>query len=305
MFDKKTANQRIFAFAVLALSLIFSILFTVIVNSYYEQDVQFFKYGAVFPQIVCWLVFLVSAAIIAKGFLDKAANGYKSNYNKSTPLAVFGSVFTGLIMLVTAVNECIAFITPSESQMIENIVNSSSENAAPFDLRIPIIIFTFISAAYFLLQPFVKKIKPLGIVFIVRMALYIVQGYFSKLSPLNSPVRILEQMSCIAIMIYFVYEVRFIVSEDRPKHYLTFAPAAIFITAVSSVSQICGSFSGIFSYDGHTFNAILRFALLMYMISRYLPYVLSGKYGPVPEPVKTVKNEKTEKETEDTSKTEE
>ncbi|MBQ7647043.1 MAG: hypothetical protein IJS94_07230, partial [Clostridia bacterium] len=80
MYDKKSAELRRFAFAVLALSLVFAALFTVLINNYYESDVQFFKYGAVFPQVVCWLIFAVTAAIVIKGFLDKAANGFSSDY---------------------------------------------------------------------------------------------------------------------------------------------------------------------------------------------------------------------------------
>ena len=279
--SKKLKNN---ALAVLCLSLLFTIVYTILIIVYYEPDTQFFKYGAVLPSIFLYLTFALTAAIVIKGLLDKSANDFKADYNRTTPLMVFGSFFSGLILLVSAINEMFSFINPSESalEMKARYAETAAVNAAPFDLTIPIIIFSLISAVYFLVSPFKKKIRPLSVAFVVRMVMYVVQGYFSKMSPLNSPVRIMDQMSCIAIMIYFVYEARFIVKEDRPRFYLAFAPAAIFLSAVSSISKIVCTFTGQFEFNGNTYSAVFRFAITAYMISRYLPYILSGKYVPAP-----------------------
>ncbi|MBQ7500041.1 MAG: hypothetical protein IJT91_04015 [Clostridia bacterium] len=283
------------AFAAGAASVIFAVIYIVLLSVYYEKDTQFFKYGAFLPNAFLYLTFFIAAAFIVIGFSDKSAAGFDAKYNRQTPFMVFGSVLSGLLLLVSAVNEIFSFINPSESAMEQKIriAETVSENSAPFDLTIPIIIFSIISVVFFILQPFKPKFRLLGIAFIIRMALYVVQGYFSKASPLNSPVRIMDQMSCILIMIYFVYDVRFIVGEGRPKHYLTFAPAAIFVTGVSAIGKVVCTFTGLFEFNGNTYSAMFRFAIFAYMLSRYLPYVMSGKYGPIPEK-KTAEDKKQE-----------
>ena len=282
----KETRLKYIAFAASAATLLFAVIYIILLSVYYEKDVQFFRYKAFLPSAFPYLTFIIAAALIVIGYFDKKAAGFDANYNKQTPLMVFGSVLSGLLLTVSAVNEIFSFINPSESEMEirARAAEKLAQNAAPFDLTIPIIIFSLISAVFFLVQPFKKKFRYLGIAFVIRMALYVVQGYFSKASPLNSPVRIMDQMSCVLIMIYFIYDVRFIVGEGRPRYYLAFAPAAIFVTGISSIGKVVCTFTGLFDYNGNTYSAMFRFAVFVYMLSRYLPYVLSGKYGPIPEP---------------------
>ena len=149
-------------------------------------------------------------------------------------------------------------------------------------LRVVVLITAVPAAAYFIITAFSPKpneniLVICGFSVIIWAALYLMCVYFDMSSPLNSPVRILEQLSLITIMLYFVFEIRFLLKKPRPRLYLPVSLLAMLFISLSSVSDLILTFSGFRSSTQDTVFGIFQAAAALYITARVRSFFMDGK----------------------------
>lgn len=124
-----------------------------------------------------------------------------------------------------------------------------------------------------------------GFFVIIWAALYLMSIYFDMESPLNSPVRILNQLALIGIMLAFLYEQRWLIDRPQPRIGFTVTLIAIILVALSSVSDIILVLMGVRANGKDTVFRITEAAIMLYMIARMRQMLWGKAEAAAPEPV--------------------
>jgi len=252
---------RMFFFLTVALSVLVIALRTVSLYSCYDASLGLYDNGAVLPVIVN-IVTVVSLIVIA-GFpfvVDKNAK-LPINLPKVGRFITFASSLCGFTLLITLVFQFIVGV---------DFMGVSMLSAG---LKLVMLISSVPAAMYFLViavkdSPKKNIMALLGFFPTLWTALYLMCVYFDKSSVIANPVRIMTQLSLIAAMVYFLFELRFLVGRARPRYYLTFANVALFLCSVSCVPKLIASIPMKWQMTPEIVCGIVEMSFVVYIIAR-------------------------------------
>lgn len=267
---KKPAAPKLFfiltVLASAAAALIQAFLFT----SNYDEKLNLYHTGAFLPLVFYIAVFVVALFCASSYFITKNNTGMKT-LPAPGRFVVFTAILGGFQLGAAVLFNIYYYVTGVYSGM-------TSLRAAVFITAVPAAVY-FISTAL-TGNPKKNVLIICGFFTVIWAALYLMCIYFDMSSPLNSPVRILNQLSLITVMLYFIFELRYLLDKPRPRLYLPASLLAILFISLSSVSDLILTFTGFRSSTQDTVFRIAEVAVMLYITARLSSVVMKRKTPP-------------------------
>ena len=211
------------------------------------------------------VLILASFLFVAFGVL-KRSELRDNTLNTSLPGA-FASAFCAIAALVYAVTE------------ISDIINCTDSLARIFGTLMLIcslgLILYFIFGAIGTVPVFLRALC--GIFTIFFCVFYILYSYFDMSLMLNDPNRVLDQITFLSLVLFFLVECRFFFGTARYTVYLPLAMLAMLFCAVSSIPALIYGAMHDVSLSGSTTHDFMVFALFVYAVVQLFTAAYSGK----------------------------
>ncbi len=303
--QKKSLSLRLYSTLSLILACtapLFAAALSIMMVTLYEPDVHYFKNDT--P----WFGLLVGAliAVIAAAFLlslTQKKGSLASEYPYAGKAELSASIIAGFALLIFAVSEFrTVLFTDIYNASHEYVTGTARLFAGRFNSVTTVsAIFAVIGAVYFLLPVFSRSEKKnarvcLGCALTVFFIFRLLVLYYDIATPINSPLKMFDQISIVAVMLYIILELRFLLGEPKPRLYVPLATVAFIMLAAHSTSQIIASiFLSINEIS--IFTMILELGLALYIFANLVGYLTICKnYVPAPAPLEIPVTEETENE---------
>jgi hypothetical protein len=237
---------------------------------YYDGELNLYKTGTRLPEIF-YICVLICALFCASSYFIFKKNGGPANLPQAGRVITFTAVLSGLLLLFSALFSAYYYFKGFYTGI-------TPLRAAAYIAAVP-------ASFYFIITAMSRSPKRnitvlLGISTIIWAALYLMCIYFDMTSPLNSPIRILNQLSLITIMLYFTFEVRYLLGIPRPKLYFPTALLAVLFISISSGSDIILMFTSVRTSSQETVFRITEAAVMLYIASRAGSIAFKAKAEP-------------------------
>lgn len=136
-------------------------------------------------------------------------------------------------------------------------------------LSIIISVFAALSIVYFALNTiFTRHISArranYGFFFVIFLSLYLAYLYFDKSTPINSPIKITDQMAYLFSAVFFLYEIRLSLGREKWNMYIIFGFVTAVLTAYSSVPALITYFVTGKTISNSIYESILTFTIFVY-----------------------------------------
>ncbi len=295
--DKSSAHSNIKTYfkVSIMLALISAILRSVAYFTSFDADVGYFN-GSVFATAVSYIVIL-SCAFVLSGFIfiSKEAD-LPRKLDNSGNAVFFSAVFAGFIMVADFAYKIYTLVGEDRFSYYKFIFDPKYKSEDLYFTRATAIIeiigvaASLLSAVCFFLRSSKKSEGKLciwlGFFPIVRALVGVAEIYFEMEVQMNHPSKLMLQFSLIALMICFLCEERFYVSEDhpRPRRFFISACVAFILAFAGGVSEMIGFFSGKLSKGSFCVEAFFCLTLSIYVLARLSSFVRSlGALKSLPE----------------------
>ena len=244
---------------------------------FYDIDIGYYRTAAVLPDIfhgLCVLMIPISLSVIY--FLPKSGeHKYVSPMQRCTVDTIVGAIFAAFGVGAYVIYGMV-------STLDESGANYSVVSGAGVYIEALSIIFGFFAIIYFILVAANKTAKGEGHVYfgyavIAFVLMSLAKTYFDFYTTMNSPNKMLLQITFMTIMVYLLYELRFSIGRAAPRVYSGFALLALYFTAVCSVPGIVGYFIGIFDNIQYLVGHFVCFGFCVYICARIIKFAFSQK----------------------------
>jgi len=280
----------VYRLTVLILAVLTAVIRSLAVIFSFDPDPGYFVSGAFLPGLAGALIAvgivwcLSSAFLIPKGTLP-----VKPSF--SSGKVYFAGVYAAFIMISDACYRTYGFFQSDYLSTVKAAFDSGSSSyitgryvRIAAIMTVICIISSIGSAACFFMRAENKKNRAgaiIGLFPIIRATGGIALTHFDMTVTMNSPIKIMTELSLMAAMIYFLYEDRFELSADRarPRLYFTTALAAQFMCLVSGLSGITGYFSGAVTNGELVIESLFLFTVFFYILARLSAYCTANN-GP-------------------------
>lgn len=209
-------------------------------------------------------VVAVTAIVLFATFLI-----YKKNYRPTVgigmPRDYIASACVGVALIVMAAEIAIS-IKPSPSGKVAGVGDMITLAAA---------VLAAIAALYFISSVLFGKGAPrASAVFSIALMLYLVCYalllYFDSESPINSPVKLCDQMAYVALAIFFVYETRISLARPMWRMYVVSGLSAALLSAYSAIPSLIVYFAKGEVISHTVSESILTLALFAFVLVRVI-----------------------------------
>ncbi len=260
---KQTGSAPIFIYSIitLALAAILAVVRTVVLSSVYQHDMFVYANGTSAGQILDIVISLVIIAMaVASLFVCKKDSAPKM-LSQPSSVTSFGAFLAGFLILADLVWKFIenklAFSTATPDGIL-NIIAS---------------VCGILSAVYFIAIALKKDLymkNSLAVGFGVALwAMFsLMASYFSYETPMSSPTRIINQIVLLAIMLYFVNEIRFLLGRPKASSFLAMGSAAVILLSATSVPSLILIYFRKWDMINSQISFFLSLALAVYIASR-------------------------------------
>lgn len=284
--QKKKLSLKDYSFGsvILACSaLIFAVMLSVMMLTVYEPDVHYFKNSSPWFSIFVWAVIAVGVAAVILAFTQKKGS-LPCSYPTDAAYSRAVSAIAGALLLGSAVSDMLSILGKDAytsfgqpvsgiSRLFTGRFNCVSSVAA---------ILALIAAIYFLLPVFSDKASNnvriiLGCVLTVFFIFRLLVLYYDVATPINSPVKMLEQMAVVSAMLFTVYEMRFFLGEPKPRSYVVVSTVAFILLASHSTSQIVADIF-VAEMIPVGFTVFFELAFAIYIFANLMSYLTVCKF---------------------------
>lgn len=258
----------------------------------FDSDIGYFN-GGFFATAVNYLIIVACVfAFCGFIFISKEAS-LPRKLDNSGNAVFFSSVFAGFILVADFAYKIYAMIGEDKFSYYKFIFAPNYKTEDSYFIRAKAVIeivgvlASLLAAVCFFLRSSKKADGKLciwlGFFPIIRGLTSVAQIYFEMEVQMNHPSKLMLQFAFIAIMIYFLCEQRFYVSEDHPRPRRFFVSGCIaYILAFSAgVSEMIGFFLGSLSRGDFCVEAFFCFTMSLYILSRVSSFVQAA--GRIPE----------------------
>ncbi len=301
--QKKSLSAKSYCTAALALACtapVFAAALSIMTVLLYEPDVHYFKNDTPWFGVLVGVLIAVIAAITILSLLQK-----KDSLAPDHPFAgkaeLSASLIAGVALAAFAISELryVLFtdiylptgdLVPVASRLFAGRFNSVTSVSA---------ILALVGAVYFILPLLCRSCKngtrvALGCLLTVFFIFRLLVLYYDVSTPINSELKMFDQITVVAAMLYFVYELRFLLGEPKPRIYVPIAITAFIMLATHSTAQIVASIA-LSINEVSVFTMLMELALALYIFANLVGYLTVCKhYEPSPAPVETPAAEITE-----------
>ena len=260
-----TLNKKII-YLLLACAVIFTAFQSFLVLKYYEADVFLYAHGTILPTVFNVLIspFIIGVLVYCSlctcsGYSDKLANC-------SGVTCLFG-LFASVALLAVGIFEFIGYNQRTSELMY------MTQKQDKFIFWSAVLSFgAFIYYFIFCIIPDkLNKLKTfLGCITVVWHILYLLSVYFDMTSPLNDPIRLMNEFALVGIMMYLTVEIRYLCGIPKKGFYIGASIAAFTLLLCSSVSNLLYAFCVNGSLDVNVGIYVYQFFAAGYLLSRLL-----------------------------------
>ena len=130
-------------------------------------------------------------------------------------------------------------------------------------------IFALLAVAYFAISAVSVKRRSIrrsdyGILVLIFICAYVAYIFFDGNTPINSPIKIISQMSALAVAVFFLYETRLSLGRERWRPYVAFSFIAALLSAYSSIPAIIVYFVSGKVINISIYETVLTFAFFIF-----------------------------------------
>lgn len=225
---------------------------------HFDANLQLYAANSILP--TCFIVFLALCVVfilLVSLFSSPMLNTTLQKKSGVSICSLIGAVF------LTAYALSVLFYILNNHQKIDS---------TSFIFLIVVVISSFPSALFFLTVWLDKTKKALHTLMSLFPILWcfgqMLSIYFDKYPIISSPIKILDQIALIAIMLYFLMEARCRLSISVPKYYTLTAWASILLGSVSVLPQIVVSIIRMQILDLAFFRYLCTLILICYIAAR-------------------------------------
>lgn len=250
----------------MVISVVLSAVHIFLMEKYYEPTVDFFKNGTNLPNLFyCILATLIGAVVllaIIRNFIERKSE-YESVRRENMVSLYFG-LLTGFIMIVAAMMRAKSFL----SVLFANVGNISLD----YIVSLLVIVSAIPSAFYFFVISFQRKssskaITVFGTAVVFWAFLYVLDIYFDTATALTSPIRILNQLTPIAFMLFFIYDMRQRLGIPKPIYYMVFAFTSVVMSFVTCSAEMYLFITGETRAGGRLMFTVAELCMALYILS--------------------------------------
>ncbi len=161
-----------------------------------------------------------------------------------------------------------------------------------------------LGACLYFLSFLASQTKPLlltlsGLCVIVRLMLVLAQSYFDMTVPMNSPGKLILELACLSAMLFFVEELRAILSKARPTLYPFSLGITVLLTGTASIPALIGHYANVIDVSGGLSAHVMLLTLFLYALCRFLLLTLRAPAEKSPVEVVEAEQESLEESTEE------
>jgi len=253
---------KMYFYSSLALSAITTVLYVICSLIAFDANIGYFSTHSPLPFVAKYLIafniiWIVSMLVFIPA--DKLSPSYPrhSIASKVTSAIVFaGFVFYVIIRLLpVATNQiaatplfliCTVAAAVSSIIFLFNIIRPAVCNNRRSILTVPVILWATLSMT---------------------------EAYSNQFITMNSPFKIMLMMSMISIMLFALYEARYLSGYPYPRAYAASLLISICVSSVFSVTFIVLLLTGIYSISSFTPTAVISLTFTAHQISRAFDYL--------------------------------
>lgn len=237
---------------------VLAVFYTVMVMTSYDKNMHYFAYGDIKPTIYVILSIVLCCAALLSAFLlpkDSVMRRERVRVHK-TPASFVCSALCLFAMLAMAASRIFAEQGP---EIINPVVEVANRIRI---LNILLILFSVLSAIFFLLDILRANAvlrSVFGFAIVGFFIVYLLCIYYDTEIPINSPMRILDQVSVIATLMWFLLEERNLLRQAKPYLYVALGVISFTFSLSLSVSTLLAA--GLDKMNAGT-NAIIGSVML-------------------------------------------
>lgn len=250
----------------------------------FDSDIGYFNSGFLPSLSNCFIVVACIFALSGFFFINKEAP-LPRTLNSSPNAVFFASVFAGFIMVADFAYKVYSMIGEDKFEYYAFIFKKGFRAENAYLMRVTAIIEIFgtlsalLAAVWFFLrsskQQRPRLVAALGFFPICRALAGIATVYFDMTVQMNHPSKLILEFALIVIMLYFLCEERFFVSEKhpRPVRYFVSGCATVTLGVAGGASEMLGFFSGSLSKGAFCIEAFFCLTMGIYALARVASFI--------------------------------
>ncbi len=284
--DAAIENIKGYLTVSLALALVAAALRSLAYLFSFDAEIGYFN-GSFLAKIATYFI-IAFCAFASTGliFISKEAVLPRKLNNEGNSI-YFASVFAGFIMIADFAYKLYLMMGEDKFSYYKFIFAPAFKSDNAYIIRATAVIeivgvaSSLLAAVCFFLRSskkFDSKLCAwLGFFPIIRALTGVAQIYFEMEVQMNHPSKLMLEFALIALMIAFLFELRFFVSEDRAKpiEFIVFSCGALIISISAGISEMVGFFAGKLSKGDFCIEAFFCLAMGLYGAARTISYVRS------------------------------
>ncbi|MBQ3182281.1 MAG: hypothetical protein IJB57_01295 [Clostridia bacterium] len=226
-------NKKII-YLFLVCAVIFTAFQSFLVLKYYEADVYLYAHGTVLPTVFNVLISLFIIVVLVYCSLC-TCEGYSDKLAKCSGVSRLFGLLASAALLAVGIYTLIGY----NQRTAQLMYMSQKQDKFIFwscMLSFGAFIYYFI---FSILPEKLNKLKTLlGCITVVWHILYLLSVYFDMNSPLNDPIRLMNEFALVGIMMYLTVEIRYLCGIPKKGFYIGASTVAFTLLLCSSVSNI-------------------------------------------------------------------
>ena len=252
-------NKKIL-YILLACAVVFTALQSFMVLKYYEPDVFLYSHGTVLPTV--FNVVLALFVIISLVYFSLCrCKEYDDKLAKTSVTSFIFGILCAASVIATGVIEYIAY--DQRASQLMYVVQKEDK------FIVWSAVLAFVAFIYFLIPDKLGKLKTfLGCVTVVWHILYLLSVYFDMTSPLNDPMRLMNEFALVGIMMYLTVEIRYLCGIPKKGFYIGTSVVAVTLLLSSSVSNLLFALGGNTVQGGNIGVYIYQLVSAGYILTR-------------------------------------
>ncbi len=259
------SKHKLSAYLLLAAGLLLAAFQVITAILFYDSSVYLYDFGVV-PKILNILLALYVVAVIVVFAVFKKTE-YPDSAPKTTIITQILSGFCAAALLICGIDDLVALFKFSTD--ITHI-NTRQDTFVMWGG-----LLSLGAVAYFVLNTIFKdnrkNLKPwFGFVAIAWHIMYLLSIYFDMTNPLNNPIRLINEFSIVAGMLFITVELRDILGVPKKGFYISVSLIAVTFLLASGVTGIICTSIEMIPKTRELWGYIFELTFAFYVLSRLI-----------------------------------
>jgi len=245
---------------------------TILVEHYIEAETGLYKVGVITPEAMCIFVILSVLLISTVSFvirMDAIPFGLKP-WSVNTCIT---SIVSGAALGLTSV---LYFLSA------KNVVVPGSTAELIGKLSFAVAILGVPAALFYLTNAFTFRQKPRFVLFlsfftVLWTLIYLMSLYFDQSVFMNSPVKVIREISLVFLLLYQLFEIRALLGKPKAALYFMFSLITVFMLSTAFVPAFIDFIQSGNKIDLEVSCLIYIMSMILYVFSRAVDFALNCK----------------------------